>query len=99
MKTKRGIYYDLRESEYVFKYGSLTFYFSSNLYREKFSERIDYYLKNETMKLNNKYQCKLEGNEMFALNLYKNIEKRGFRVYYYDYELNNNYSVLTTIRK
>lgn len=99
MKTKRGIYYDLKESEYVFKYGSLTFYFSSNLYRKNFEERIDYYLKSETMKLNNKYQCKLEANEMFALNLYKNIEKRGFRVYYYDYELNNNYSVLTTIRK
>ena len=82
MKTYRGIYYDLNESVYTFQYDRLTFYFSSNYYLEKFKSSYISYLKQETLKLSSKYKCCVYGDEMILLSLYKNIEKRGFRVEY-----------------
>lgn len=82
MKTIRGIYYDLNESDYTFSYDKLTFYFSSRCYLEKFKNLYVNYIKQETLKLSSKYKCIVYGNEMILLSLYKNIEKRGFKVEY-----------------
>lgn len=82
MHTVRGIYYDLKESVYTFQYDRLTFYFSSKYYLEKFKSSYVSYLKQETLKLSSKYKCCIYGDEMILLSLYKNIEKRGFRVEY-----------------
>lgn len=97
MKTNRGIYLDLNESTYVYEFESLKFYFSSIVYLKKFIAQLPTYSKNEILKLNTKYKCNLNANQMLAINLYKNIEKRGFRVYYYDKELNSNYSLTAKI--
>lgn len=82
MKTTRGIYYDLSESDFTFSYDRLTFYFSSKYYLEKFKSMYVDYIKQETLKLSSKYKCCIYGDEMILLSLYKNIEKRGFRVEY-----------------
>ena len=82
MRTYRGIYYDLQESVYTFSYDSLTFYFSSKYYLEKFKEMYANYLRQETLKLSSKYKCCIYGDEMILISLYKTIEKRGFRVEY-----------------
>ena len=82
MQTIRGIYYDLNESDFTFSYDRLTFYFSSRYYLNKFKSMYVNYIKQETLKLSSRYKCIVYGDEMILLSLYKNIEKRGFRVEY-----------------
>ena len=49
MKTRKGIYYDLEETEYfVIKFG-LIFYFSSKYYLDKFVETADKYIKEQNI--------------------------------------------------
>lgn len=93
MISIRGIYYDLNESSYTFKYDNLTFYFSSPKYLERFKDTYIEYIKNETMKLNLKFSSIVYADEMLLLNLYKQIEKRGFKVLYKNKELINNYFI------
>lgn len=80
MKTIRGIYYDLNESTYIFKIDNLEFYFSSEFYKNKFIENYESFILTETLKLNNKYKCKLDAKTMFLITLYKKIETRGFKI-------------------
>lgn len=90
MKSKRGIYYNLSDSEYkiTLKDNDLTFYFSSEFYKNKFSENFVNYLISENMKLNVKYECKIDASNMLLLKLYQKIETRGFRVVYKNKEIN-----------
>ena len=97
MKSTRGIYYNLKETEYVFTYDHLTFYFSSNFYKQKFENIYVEYLKEQTIQLSSKYNCILYCDEMLLLNLYKIIEKRGFRVEYNGKELNEKYFINATL--
>lgn len=87
------IYYDISESVYSFTYDNLTFYFSSNFYLEKFKKEYVSYIKNETLKLSHKYHCHIYGDEMILLSLYKNVEKRGFRVEYKKHEIDEDYII------
>ena len=98
MKTKRGIYLDLYESDIFFQYKSIKLYFSSKFYLEKFKDKYENYLKSENIKINNKYHCNLQADEFLIISLYKIIEKRGFRVYYNNIELDSNYSLKTIIK-
>lgn len=97
MKSIRGIYYNLNESVYTFRYGKLVFIFSSKFYLDKFKNEYIEYLKNETLKLKSKYNCILYCDEMLLLNLYKQIEKRGFKVLYDNIAINENYHIDATI--
>lgn len=81
------------DNKYVFEYDNMLFYFSSLLYLKKFQKLHNEYLKNETLKLKNKYNCVIVCDEMILLNLYKKIEKRGFKVYYNDHLLKENYYI------
>ena len=45
MKTSRGIYLNLKESEYSFSFHGLIFYFSSKQYLEKFANNVQNYIK------------------------------------------------------
>lgn len=81
MKTKRGIYLNLKESEYYCNFKGLTFYFSSRQYLEKFINNVENYINTETMKMKVKYNIIISLDLFFMLSFYKKIEKRGFRVY------------------
>lgn len=77
--TKRGIYHNLYESKYVASNSDVTFYFSSRLYLNKFIERYS----GERIKFKNKIKpinTNLNMDILSDINLYKEIEKRGFRV-------------------
>lgn len=72
--------YDLDESNYTFNYDSLTFYFSSEFNLNRFEKIYNQYLKTETLKLQSKYKAIIESDGLLLLQLYKKIEKRGFKV-------------------
>lgn len=74
------IYYNIEESNYIFEYDRLKFYFSSDFYLRKFKKEYINFVHDETMKLKVKYKCNIYADEMILLLLYKRIEKRGFKV-------------------
>ena len=98
MITTRGIYLDLKESVYHFKYDRLDFYFSSEFYLNKFKEEYEEYIKSETLKLSLKYGGIFYADELLLISLYKKIEKRGFKVEYKGKELIENYYIDLSIK-
>ena len=86
MKTKNGIYLDLKESEYKINYNGLIYYFSSELYMYKFKSNVKQFIIEETAKLKAKYKINIYLDTMLTLSFYKKIEKRGFRVVYKENE-------------
>lgn len=91
------IYNDINESDYTFKYNKLTFYFSSNFYKEKFIKEHVNFIHDETMKLKVKFKCNIYCDEMILLLLYKKIEKRGFKVLYRETPITENYYITSEI--
>lgn len=89
MKTIRGIYNNLNESEYDYTYNGVTYYFSSMLYKNKFIECLEDYIENETDKYSTKFKSNIDGDIVFGVILYSKIEKRGFRVVIDGEEYNN----------
>lgn len=82
MKTVRGVYHNLKESEFVHTIGEIRFYFSSQLYKDKFISR---YLKEKERfndSLNRVYKDKFDiaGDVLAWVRLYSKIEKRGFYI-------------------
>jgi hypothetical protein len=77
--TLKGIYHNLKESEYVVSNSEITFFFSSELYLNKFMngytdnrKKLMERTKKETTHVN------LNLNTLSDITLYKTIEKRGF---------------------
>lgn len=82
MKSKRGVYSDIKESDYSYHFEGLTFYFSSRFYFNNFIKKIesecDSFNVNINMVYKNKFKLKMD---KFALiRLYELIERRGFRI-------------------
>lgn len=69
MKTARGIYLDINESDYYYDYKigslSLRFYFSSKVYCEKFKKRLPDYLLKKKIKF-----FGYDENPVFTMKLY-----------------------------
>lgn len=80
MKTRKGIYLNLDETEYFYRVGDYKFYFSSRLYRDKFIKRYSDYRLGEKVRFAMKYKLILNNSDIFLFALYNSIEKRGFRV-------------------
>lgn len=87
MKSERGIYYNLKESEYEYSIDNFIFVFSSLFYLNLFKSNIEEDLSFEQNKINNKLKCNVDLRELILINRYKQIEKRGFLVYYNDKEI------------
>lgn len=82
MKTINGIYLDLKESDYKLNYNGLIYYFSSELYMNKFKNNVKQFIVEETAKLRTKYKINIYFDTMLTIAYYKKIEKRGFRIVY-----------------
>lgn len=80
MKTKNGIELELKKSLYNYRFGHWIFYFSSELYRNKFMALIEDFISMEQQKLKNRYKLDINFRLYFAIALYKKIEKRGFYI-------------------
>lgn len=80
MRTKRGVFNDIFESDYPFTVGEITFYFSSIFYRSKFMNEYHDEMKRFNQSANNIYKDKfcLDMTILSLIRLYALIEKRGF---------------------
>lgn len=80
MKTERGIYLDISESDYCFENRDYKFYFSSQFYLNKFKENYKTFAEIEVLKVYNNYNFFIP-YQAFWIVYYKKIEKRGFRIF------------------
>lgn len=101
MKSARGIYYDLKESDYFVKLDinneEIILYFSSLFLRKKFLDNVGNYIHNENLKLSYTYKIDIDATKLLILSYYKRIEKRGFRVLINEKEIINDNLTLTII--
>lgn len=80
MITAKGVYLDLNDSTYFYKFDDYKFYFSSKFYRGNFIKRVEDEIKKEKIKFEAKYNTIITDSVFFAFYTYARIEKRGFRV-------------------
>lgn len=80
MKSKRGVYLDIYESDYYYDLDGIRYYFSSQLYLNKFKDNVINYVNENSIKLKLRYKINLNFDLFFTLSYYKKVEKRGFRV-------------------
>jgi Phi-29-like late genes activator (early protein GP4). len=80
--TKRGIYHNLKESEYTVSNTEIVFFFSSKVYMDKFlkgykNNRCSYLSKIDSLS----GDIPLNMTTLADITFYKQIEKRGFRAW------------------
>lgn len=90
MRISKNIYYDITESDIKVSLGEYTFTFSSDIYKEKFVNGVENYVKTENNKINAKYGLVGDFKDYLAVIYYKKIEKRGFLVTYKDKLINES---------
>lgn len=95
MKTQRGIYKDLFESTYTFEFKKFKFVFSSMFYLNKFKNTFFEYASSKSDKLSKELGFTFDSFDLYMVQLYKKIEKRGFLVYYYNERLNKDFIAIS----
>lgn len=88
MKTRRGVYLNIEESDIYLQVGNYILYFSSNFLKGKFVGLYDRYYEEVNKKFSKIYE--LDYTPIIIISLYKKVEKRGFRVYYNDRRIFEN---------
>lgn len=88
MKTLRGVYHNIEESDICLQVSNFFLYFSSNNIRRKYNALYDEYYEKVNNKLNRIYV--MDYTSLIIISLYKKVEKRGFRVYYKDRRIIEN---------
>lgn len=81
MLTRNKIELDIKSSNYKYEYEDNIFFFSSELYLNKFITELPDYVYSESIKLKNKYKLNISCNLFLAVSLYRKIEKRGFYIF------------------
>jgi YHS domain-containing protein len=89
MKTARGIYLNLNDSDYYLDIEGLRVFFSSKFNKERFTKNIMNYVEEENQKIINKYHMNINLKLFLMISYYKKIEKRGFRIK----DLSNNIEI------
>lgn len=80
MKTARGVYLNLFDSDYYIDINGLRFYFSSKFNRDRFNKNILTFVEQENLKIVSRYHVNINLSLFLMLSYYKKIEKRGFRI-------------------
>lgn len=82
--TRGGVCYDLTNSPYNFsidyKPQMIRYYFSSELNKKRFIERLQENRDNVNLSLSNRFGIWINFNKLADLALYKKVEKRGFYI-------------------
>ena len=79
--TLRGVYHNLKESEYTVSNTEIVFFFSSEFYLNKFMSGYQKNRKKFISHLEKNVDTTLNMNTLADLSFYKTIEKRGFRAW------------------
>lgn len=88
MKTIRGVYHNIEESDIYLQVDNFILYFSSNFLKGKFVGLYDEYYRKVNNRLIKIYET--DYTPLIIISLYKKVEKRGFRVYYKDIRIIEN---------
>lgn len=88
MKTVRGVYHNIEESDIYLQVDNFYLYFSSNFLKGKFVGLYDEYYRKVNNTFNKFYE--MDYTPLVIISLYKRVEKRGFRVYYNDRRIIEN---------
>ena len=95
---KSNVCYNLVKTEYITNYQQYKFHFSSEFNKQRFDTQIKNYVENESLKLNAKYRTIIKADIVFALYLYRTIEKRGFYVLdHRNLPLSKNYEAIMVL--
>jgi hypothetical protein len=83
MLSVRGVYSDIKESDYCVEVQDIKFYFSSRFYMGNFKKaleknEIDIFNKRANNLYKNKFRLKMD--KLALIRLYESIERRGFRI-------------------
>ena len=89
MITIRGIYHNIEESSISIIIDKYTLYFSSDTNKGRFIGKYDEYYSKLNRRLNKIYE--LDYLPLILISLYKKVEKRGFRVYYKNRRIAENF--------
>lgn len=83
--TRSNIAYDLKasphETNITYPDGVITYIFSSDLYRQKFTEKLRDNRNKINESLSNRFGFTIVNDKLCDLKLYCTIEKRGFLIY------------------
>ena len=74
------VYNDINDSNYCVELDKLKIYFSSEFNKERFLKGYEDYVKEENLKIQNKYKINIIANYYLLFAYYRKIEKRGFRI-------------------
>lgn len=75
------VYNDLNKSTFTVDFEGFILYFSSAFHKNKFMKNIKEYIKEETLKFQNRYKVNIQMDDIFIIAYYKKCENRGFKVY------------------
>jgi hypothetical protein len=80
MRSRRGVYQNIYESDYPFTVGDTTFYFSSIVNRQRFMDKYLQEMDRFNLAANRIYKNKyfLVFTQLSLVHLYRKVEKRGF---------------------
>lgn len=79
--TQAGVCYDLKNSPYSVEKMGLKFMFSTPLNRRKFIEQTDAKIKSVDNSLYRRFKFYIDARYIALIQLYMNIEHRGFAIY------------------
>lgn len=85
---KYGVYYNLDTSNIFYDYKDYRFYFSSELLKENFINKL-FSLEVDKAIFEKRYYCKVNDPIFLIFKNYKKVEKRGFRVEKENKKINN----------
>lgn len=74
------VYNDINDSNYYVEFDKIKIYFSSEFNKERFLNGYENYVKEENLKIQNKYKINIIATYYLLFAYYRKIEKRGFRI-------------------
>lgn len=80
--TKYGVCYDIENSPYEYMWGGILFKFSSEPHRHKFMNNIYKKVGWLNDSLSRRFRVSMDVSELAAIQLYQQVETRGFCIIY-----------------
>lgn len=74
------VYNDINDSNYCVELDKIKIYFSSEFNKERFLKGYETFIKEENLKIQNKYKVNIIANYYLLFSYYRKIEKRGFKI-------------------